>query len=86
MTYNVKKSKPKVEEENYNLQKNSEVIYVTRAVYGQKNSTLENREYTVDKSGSSAVGTISELKAFFPNVKIIKIKDSISGDSVVRVK
>jgi hypothetical protein len=86
MTYKIKKSKQKAEEENYNLKKDNKIIYVTRAMYGQKNSTPENREYTVDKSGSSAVRTISELKAFFPNVKIIKIKDSISGDSVVRIK
>lgn len=68
------------------VSRDSSIISVTRAVYGKKGTPQKDREYTVDGSGSTAVGTIKELKAFFPNLKVIRIKDRFEGNSIVRVK
>jgi len=62
------------------------MISITRAIYGKKSTPKEDREYTVDGSGSSAVATIKELKSLMPSLKVIKIKDPFCGNSVERFK
>ena len=60
-------------------------LTLVRAVYGKKDTPLNMREYVIQGSGSSAVGTLDEIKKVFPNVKVFMIKDKISGSSIVRL-
>jgi hypothetical protein len=61
-------------------------ITLVRAVFGKKSTPIEKREYTIEGSNSSAVGTIDEVKKLLPNLKVIKIRDRINGDKIIRLK
>lgn len=50
-------------------------LRLKRAVYGKKGTPKEMREYTIEGSGSSAVGTLAEIKKVFPNMKLKIVED-----------
>lgn len=68
------------------IPKSTTHIILVRAVFGLKTTPLEKREYTIEGSGSSAIGTIDEIKKLLPNLKVIKIRDRINGDKIIRLK